>query len=795
MKLLKFGGQSLAHGKPINNAIDIIRKEASFDDVAVVVSAMANSTDLLLQLYDDCKTGKRDLENWQGFNALCAPYFRIDKVSELLEQLHADLGLIETGNESQPSLDDVLAYGELISSTALADTLNDKGIPAKPIDSRKFLKGCGTSIDAKQSEMLTGLYFEHYDFQYVPIITGFLASNDKGETVTLGRNGSNYSASLVANYLNATEVQSWTNVDGIFTARPELVPDARLIESMTFQEAHELANFGANILHPKTIAPLMEKGITLKILNTLKPEGTGTTISKGGGTNGIKAVSVMKDVVLISIVGNGLLGRVGIDARIFKVLSAESISVRLISQASSERGIGFIIDSENGKRAQALLNKEFEAELADNSLSRIEVNYDMAIIAIVGKHNYSLEKAIYGLRRNNIWMHLISNSISGNHISLVVDEVNLQKALNIVHGQVFGSVKTLNVFCLGKGVVGSNLINQIIKTPKGIEEQRKLKVNVVGVSDTQRFIFNRTGVSEQWAKDLAIGKKNDALADIIAEIKASYLENVVFVDNTSSQEIVDQYEQIFKSGYDLVAANKKLNSGPSAQYLSVLKTQKKHGRLFYYETNVGAGLPIIDTLKHLSASADRITKIRGVFSGSLSYLFNTFSVADQPFSEVLEEAKAQGFTEPDPREDLSGRDVARKLIILAREIGIDTDLDKVEVQSLIPEALNAYETYDDFIGARKELDAHYSAVKESLGENEVLRYTGEVDCEKNTLVVSLIRVPKDSSLGGIKGADSIFEIFTEGYGDQPMVIQGAGAGGSVTARGVYSDLVRIGSTV
>lgn len=795
MKLLKFGGQSLSYGKPINNVIEIVRKEFGFDSVAIVVSALGNSTDLLEQLYNDCKTGKRNLETWKAFNALCAPYFRVDKVSELLEILHADLALIEGDKGNQPSLNHILAFGELISSHSLTATLNEKGIPAKSIDSRKFLKVKGEAVDGQQSALLTALYFEHFDFQYVPVITGFLASNNYGETATLGRNGSNYSASLVANYLNASEVQNWTNVDGIYTARPELVPDARLIASMTFQEAHELANFGASILHPKTIAPLMEKGITLKILNTLNPEGTGTTISKGGGTNGIKAVSVLKDVALVSIIGNGLLGRVGIDARIFKVLSAEQISVRLISQASSERGIGFIIDSEDGERAESLLNMEFELELNDHSLSRIEVNFDKAIIAIVGKHNYSLEKAIYGLRRNNIWMHLISNSISGNHISLVVDEHDLQKALNIVHGQVFGSVKTLNVFCLGKGVVGANLINQIIKTPKEIEGQRKLKVNVIGVSDSQRFIINRNGIGEQWAKDLAIGKNHDALADIIAEIKATFLENVVFVDNTSSQDIVDQYEQIFQSGFDLVAANKKLNSGPNAQYQAVQKVQKRNGRLFYYETNVGAGLPIIDTLKHLNASADKITKIRGVFSGSLSYLFNSFSVNDGPFSEILEEAKAKGFTEPDPREDLSGTDVARKLIILAREIGMDTDLDKVKIQSLIPDELNEFGSYEAFMVARKELDAHYKAVKDSLSENEVLRYTGEVDCEKGTLVVSLIRVRKDSSLGGIKGADSIFEIFTEGYGDQPMVIQGAGAGGSVTARGVYSDLIRIGSVV
>ncbi len=795
MKVLKFGGQSLASGKPINNAIEIIRSVSSTNDLAVVVSAIGDSTDLLETLYHSCVSGNKDLSAWKALNEVYGTYLRHTEVLEALEGLHKNLALIEGDKPGKPNLALVLAAGELISSLCVTAMLNTQGVQSKTIDSRKFLKVKDGSVDETQSEMLTQLYFEHFDFNFVPVITGFLASNENNETVTLGRNGSNYTAALIANYLNATEIQNWTIVDGVFTARPELVPDARLIHSMTFQEAHELANFGANILHPKTIEPLLSKGIPLKILNTLKPDQEGTTISKGGGTNGIKAVSILKDVALVSITGNGLLGRVGIDARIFEVLSREQISVRLISQASSERGIGFIINDVDGKRAVNVLRTEFANELETKTLNNIEVNYDMAIIAIVGKHNYSLEKAIHGLRRNNIWMHLISNSISGNHISLVVDASNLQKAVNIVHSQVFGSIKTLNVFCLGKGVVGAALIDQIIETSDEITERRKLKINVVGIADSTNYVFNRTGIESNWAENLVHGKNHNALSDLITEVKSAFLENVVFVDNTSSQDIVDQYNDIFESGFDLVAANKKLNSGPDNQYQEVHKVLKRNGRLFYYETNVGAGLPIIDTLKHLHASADRITKIRGVFSGSLSYLFNTFSRGTKSFSDILEEAKSKGYTEPDPREDLSGTDVARKLIILAREIGLKTDLDQVAIENLIPEALQSCTDFQAFIGNKQTLNAHYEDIRNGLSENETLRYVGEVDCATSKLTVSLVRVPTDSSLGGIKGADAIFEIFTEGYGDLPMVIQGAGAGGSVTARGVYSDLIRIGSVV
>ncbi|MBL4707916.1 MAG: bifunctional aspartate kinase/homoserine dehydrogenase I, partial [Flavobacteriales bacterium] len=796
-KVLKFGRKSLREGVALNNVLAIIESEAKQGAIAVVVSAIDDATDRLIELFNKAIKGDNYSIILEEKKKLYQSSPDNNELNQLLKELENLLEqLSKKGDKSGITLNDIMAFGELCSVSFISSLLIKRQINAKPIDARKFLKvdkiGNSTLVNYPQSTMFCKLYFEHFDFKTVPVITGFIASDELNQTHTLGRNGSNYSASLIANFLEAEELQNWTTVDGIFTAKPELVPDARLIKKMSFQEAHELANFGVNVLHPKTIEPLMEKGIPLRIVNTLNKEGEGTLISNNGGESGIKAVSALQDIVLITIEGRGLLGKVGIDARIFKVLSDQGIGVRLISQASSERGIGFVVDCENGELAVKLLQREFVLELERKSISSIHLNRKMAIIAIVGKHNYVLEKAISGLRRNKIFMHLISNSISGNHISLVIDSNYLNKGLNIVHSQVFGVIKTVNVFCLGKGVVGSTLIDQILETNEKVVVDRKLRINVVGVADSKQFIFNPSGVNLNWKKDLQGSSQKNSLKTIIQKLKDSYLENIVVADNTASQDVSDNYLQFLNAGFDIVAANKKLNSGNYTRYKEVQNVIRQRGSLFYYETNVGAGLPIIDTLKHLKESADTITKIRGVFSGSLSYLFNTFSISGRSFAEILLEAKEKGLTEPDPREDLSGLDVARKLIILSREIGLKVELEEVEVENLIPQELIGKASFDSFIAEEHQLNRHYEAIKNKLPEGKVLRYVGDLDVAQQKLKVSLIETDQNSSLGNIKGADSIFEVYTQAYGEQPIVIQGAGAGGEVTARGVYSDLIRMG---
>ena len=564
---------------------------------------------------------------------------------------------------------------------------------------------------------------------------------------------------------------------------------------MSYKEANEMANFGSHILHPKTMLPLISSGIPLRIKSSKNPILPGTLINKKGSARGIKAVTSIEDVALVIIEGKGLSKKVGIDARIFSSLSEENISVRMIAQASSERGIGFVIDKSDAIKAELLLYKVFKLELQKEEISSIRINSEIAIIAILGRHNYSLEKAIRSLRKNRVWMHLISNSISGEHISLVVDNKDMSKAIRVVHNEVFGVIKTINLFALGKGNVGAALLDQIISTPKEIIEERKLNIRICGIADSKKYVCSTEGFGKNWREDLKNGNTYQNLSDLIAVVEESGLENVVFADNTSAKIIADQYIHLVKKNFDLVASNKKANSGNLTFYLKLREALQRKEKYFHYETNVGAGLPILDTLRNLRQSSDEVKKILGVFSGSLSYIFNAFSEEDLPFSEVIEDARKMAYTEPDPREDLSGMDVARKLVILAREVAYPGELEKVKVQNLIPPGLRGLSSYEDFIKERKTLDLYYAEKKKALAENKVLRYVGELDIERSLLKVELISVDKSCPLGQIKNADAIFEIYTKSYGEQPIIIRGAGAGAVVTARGVYSDLLRIGRKI
>jgi homoserine O-acetyltransferase len=795
--VLKFGGKSLANGEALDKALNIINKEAVNSAVVVVVSARGQSTDHLLSITKKAISGFSYIDELDDFftsqESSGAGIDLTDDRNKLTSVLGA-LALLRIDDDK--IRDRILAIGETLSARTVAALLTKSGLDAHFVDSRQLLYARKleneVDVDQSKSKQCVTDYFSKLSTNQVPVVTGFIASDENGDTITLGRNGSNYSATLIASYIGAKEVQNWTDIDGVYSASPKFVNDAIKIDHMSYREANELANFGTSVLHAKTILPLLQSNIPLRINSSFSPNSSGTLIDKNGSGKGIKAVSVIEDVSLVSIEGRGLLGKVGIDARIFTALSKRDVSVRLISQASSERGIGFVINKEDALRTELLLNEEFKVELGNEQISNIRISDNKAIIAIVGRHNYSLEKAIQGLRRNKIWMDLISNSISGEHISLVIDNSKLKKAVSVVHNQVFGAVKTLNLFAFGKGIVGGELLDQIISTSDEIISKRNLKINVIGVADTASYIIDERGLGTDWRKSLVSSDKKSDFNDVMTELSDSVLENIVIADNTSSLELTEYYPDIVRNGFDIVASNKKANSISYDFYTSLRQLLKSKSKQFYYETNVGAGLQIIDTLKHLHQSSDQITRIKGVLSGSLSYIFNNYSVQDRPFSEVLLEAKKQGFTEPDPREDLSGMDVGRKLIILAREIGLTVEFEDVVIESLVPENLTSIVAYEDFIKESDQIDSHFGAIKSSLSTNEVLRYTGDLDVTNNILKVALVKVDKNTPLGNIKNADSIFEIFTESYGEQPIVIQGAGAGAKVTARGVYSDLLRMG---
>jgi len=797
MKILKFGGKSLANDG-IEKVIDIIITSHK-EPLSVVVSARGNTTDELEALLEKASKGEdytadfQHLKNEQQYD----PRVSFEPEFQLLEKLLEGVSLLK--DYSPKTKDLVLAQGELMSAKLVTELLKRKGLESTFVDSREIFKTDAVVGNAQiinsVSEKLTRDRFATIPSNHVAVVTGFIASTEKGDTTTLGRNGSNYSAALLANYLNASELQNYTHVDGIFTANPELVPEAKIIRHLSYEEANELANFGASILHAKTIIPLIEKGIPLRIKNTFNSDDAGTLIHKESEQEGIKSISVIKDNALIVMEGRGLLGKVGVDARIFRALAQKGISVSIISQGSSERGVGLVVASKDAKLAKAAIDEEFSHDFYTNDVSSVSIVDDVAVISIVGQPLSTFHHPYNALIRNQIVPLLINNAVTGKNVSLVLKTEKLHKALNVIHGEIFGVSRRINLVIFGKGTVGGTLINQVIAAHDNILQRKNISLRIVAIANSQKILTAAKGIGKGWEEAFereAVPYNFDTLQ---AFVDKNHLENLIAVDVTASKTFVDNYIPLIKSGYDLVSANKIANTISFSFYQELRKTLKQYQKTYLYETNVGAGLPLIDTIRLLHHSGENITRIKGIFSGTLSYLFNTFSAENKPFSEVLQHAINSGYTEPDPREDLCGNDVGRKLLILARELDLGNEFTDVKIQNLIPEHLREG-SVEDFLQRLDEFNAPYQQIKEAQEPDHVLRYVGDLHgdlASTNTvqLDVSLVSVPRNSALGQVKGADSIFEIYTESYGDNPIVIQGAGAGASVTARGVFGDILRL----
>ena len=797
MKILKFGGKSLANDG-IEKVIDIIITSHK-EPLSVVVSARGNTTDELEALLEKASKGEdytadfQHLKNEQQYDSRVS----FEPEFQLLEKLLEGVSLLK--DYSPKTKDLVLAQGELMSAKLVAALLKRKGLESTFVDSREIFKTDAVVGNAQiinsVSEKLTRDRFATIPPNHVAVVTGFIASTEKGDTTTLGRNGSNYSAALLANYLNASELQNYTHVDGIFTANPELVPEAKIIRHLSYEEANELANFGASILHAKTIIPLIEKGIPLRIKNTFNSDDAGTLIHKESEQEGIKSISVIKDNALIVMEGRGLLGKVGVDARIFRALAQKGISVSIISQGSSERGVGLVVASKDAKLAKAAIDEEFSHDFYTNDVSSVSIVDDVAVISIVGQPLATFHHPYNALIRNQIVPLLINNAVTGKNVSLVLKTEKLHKALNVIHGEIFGVSRRINLVIFGKGTVGGTLINQVIAAHDNILQRKNISLRIVAIANSQKILTAAKGIGKGWEEAFereAVPYNFDTLQ---AFVDKNHLENLIAVDVTASKTFVDNYIPLIKSGYDLVSANKIANTISFSFYQELRKTLKQYQKTYLYETNVGAGLPLIDTIRLLHHSGENITRIKGIFSGTLSYLFNTFSAENKPFSEVLQHAINSGYTEPDPREDLCGNDVGRKLLILARELDLGNEFTDVKIQNLIPEHLREG-SVEDFLQRLDEFNSPYQQIKEAQEPDHVLRYVGDLHgdlASTNTvqLDVSLVSVPRNSALGQVKGADSIFEIYTESYGDNPIVIQGAGAGASVTARGVFGDILRL----
>ena len=799
-KILKFGGKSLSNGEGLGSVLEIVKKKVDEgEQIALVVSAREKATDQLELMLDKAANGADFSQDFQNLEKYQSHTYKNVSLSEDFANLFKLLeGVSFLGDYSKKIKDQVLAFGELISAKLVTKLLIGKGIKAVLVDSRKLIKTDDTFGDAHVLEALSKenvlREFAKFEAHDVPVITGFIASTENDETTTLGRNGSNYSAALIANFLDAEELQNYTHVDGIFTANPDFVADAKQISELSYAEANELASFGANILHAKTIIPLIEKNIPLRILNTFKRENEGTLISAKTNKEGIKSLSVIENVSLINLEGRGLLGKVGVDARIFRALGENNISVSIISQGSSERGIGLVVNANKAQQAKKALQHEFSSDFYAKDINTITVVDQVSVISIVGQDLSSFHKPYNALITNQIVPLLFNNTITGKNVSLVVNKADLKKALNVMHGQIFGINKKINLAIFGHGNVGGTLIDQILKSSKTIEKRKGLDLNVFAVANSRKLLLNKDGIPKSWKSEIQKKGKGYKVEEVFEFSKKHHLENLIVVDNTASKDFVVNYFEFVENGFDLVSSNKIANTLGFDYYQLLRDELTKNQKQYLYETNVGAGLPLIDTIKLLHLSGENITRIKGVFSGSLSYIFNTFSEVSAPFSAILKDAMKKGFTEPDPREDLSGNDVGRKLLILARELDLQNEFSDITIQNLIPGALQKGEV-SFFLENLDVMDDKFNAIKKNQKAGHVLRYVGDLhgdlQKEKGILDVKLVSVPKESALGQVKGSDSIIEIYTESYGENPLVIQGAGAGAAVTARGVFGDILRI----
>ena len=804
MKILKFGGKSLDNGRGIAKVLDIIIDNyRAGESPVVVVSARGKSTDDLLALAEQACAGEEYEPALHAFWAhQCQETsLRFEAERVKLERLLSGISLL--GECSLRTTDELVSYGEVLSAHYVAHALQERGYLAVPVDSGDFLVTDahygGASVFTELSRERCRALFAGLPEGVIPIVTGFIARDEVGRRTTLGRNGSNYSAALLANFLEASLMENYTHVDGIYTANPSIVPEARKIDELSYADAAELSQFGAEILHIKTIEPLQERGIPLRVLNTFSygEESNGTLVTSHPRDKVVRALASLSGKALIHFEGRNMLGRSGIDARIFRAFEAAEVSVSLIAQGSTERGTAIVVDEEEADRAVEALKQEFHHDLQVGFVTCIYAEKGLAVVAIIGLNLLEFDRPYRALVRNRILPILLSNSVPENTLCLLVrDDEEREKALKVIHGELFERPKRIHLAVIGHGTVGGAFIGQIIQQREQLIVQKNIDLRIFAIADSRHLLLTAAGADADWAAQLEGASFSGDLGEaIITFSQQQALENVILVDNTSSPLIASHYARYAAEGFDIVSSNKKANIAPYTDYRYLRDTLQRHRRSYRYETNVGAGLPLIDNLKLLHLSGERITRIHGLFSGSLSYIFNRLTEEpDRSLRSIVEESARLGLTEPDPREDLSGEDVARKVLILVRELDVPAELSDVRWENPVPEALRSL-SVEDFWAHFDELEASIEALRATAQPDEVLRYVGDIVWDdrqqRATLTAGLRLVPRTSPLGRVSGADSCFEIYTESYGSQPIVIQGAGAGAAVTARGVFGDVLRL----
>jgi aspartokinase/homoserine dehydrogenase 1 len=811
MKVLKFGGSSVATPQRIQSVIEIIRPCLD-SNVAVVFSAFGGVTDTLIQISSFALAGNnaykeklaeietrhldavRELVSVQKQSSILA-HVKI-KMNELEDVLH---GVYLVKERTPRTLDYIMSFGERLSAYIIAEAMKDNGIKAAYLDARTVIRTDDNFGQARVDFETTNRNIaEHFGKQQaVQIITGFIGSAESGETTTLGRSGSDYTAAIFAAALGAEALEIWTDVDGMMTADPRLVKKSFTVPQMSYEEAMELSHFGAKVIFPATMQPAMVNRIPIWIKNTFNPSFRGTVIH-ADSANGklIKGISSMNGISLLNVQGSGLLGVVGVSMRLFATLARERINVILISQASSEHSICLAVESAFAKAAKAAVEKEFQHEIRGEEIDEVQVQSGLSIVAVVGdgmKHSPGTSGRMFAaLGKNGINVVAIAQGSSERNISAVVRQDDIAKALNALHEAFFLSDrKLLNLFLVGTGLIGSSLLQMIGEQFQKLASENLLEVNVAGIANSRKMLFHEDGLK----MNVAIGEmkttgESMSMDSYVARMLALNLPNSIFVDCTSSEEVTNHYEEILNANISIVTPNKKGNSGSLGKYRALRAAALSRGVKFLFETNVGAGLPVINTLNDLLLSGDKVISIEGVLSGTLNYIFSTYSEGKK-FSDVVKDAKSRGYTEPDPRDDLSGMDVARKILILSREAGLPLELTDIKIQNLVPADCGGDISVDEFFRRLEKHDDHYQKLlAEASAKGEKLRYKAVLS--DGSVKVQLGSVDNQHPFYSLSGSDNIILLTTERYHERPMVIRGPGAGAAVTAAGVFADIIRIG---
>ncbi|MDH3267467.1 MAG: bifunctional aspartate kinase/homoserine dehydrogenase I, partial [Ignavibacteria bacterium] len=791
---------------------NIIKEVANNNtDVAVVLSAFGKSTDQLVEMSRMAGEGNvQYIELLQSFREIHSHFIPAlieqnqegvqQSVNQSFEELKDILhGIFLVKELSARTLDFVMSFGERLSCFIVSESLKNS------IENVHYLDACNViktdenfgaaRVNFKLSNQNLNEYFKSHPG--LIIVTGFLGFTEKSETTTLGRGGSDFTASIVAVALNAEEIEIWTDVDGVMTADPRKVPKAFSIKRLTYEEAMEMSHFGANVIHPPTMQPALNENIPIKILNTFNKDFAGSIISDEDtlGSYLIKCVTSIPEVALFRVQGSGMFGVTGTAMRVFGTLAREGINIILITQASSEHSICFAVAPKDSNGAKRIIEEEFRLEIETKQIDHPIVETNLSVIAVVGE-NMRKTPGISGrlfqaLGKNGINVITIAQGSSELNISVVVPKQDEIKALNAIHDSFFLSeTRSINLFVVGTGLVGSALLRQLNDHYQFLKNERQIELKLVALTNTRKNVFNVDGIMiEEWQKRLDESEVDTNLHSFINNMVTQNLPNSVFVDCTSSDEIIEYYKNIMDASISIVTANKKANSGSFELYNKLKTAASRSGAKFLYETNVGAGLPVISTLNDLRGSGDKILKIEAILSGTLSYIFNSFG-KEKSFCEVVYMAMKTGYTEPDPRDDLNGLDVARKLLILGREMGLSLELNDIQVENLVPENCRSIPTIEKFFEEFEKANPDFENRRtDAEKEGRVLRYIAIL--ENGNAQVTLQDVGSDHPFYNLSGSDNIISFTTDRYHDRPLVIKGPGAGAEVTAAGMFADIIRI----